>query len=641
MFRLQKLQKTGRESGVICDTLVRTRSFLAGLLLPLSVALITSAHAHTGAGVAIVGPVTYQSQPSPSPGLPLSEIVFLFAMFLSGIHLLLKLRQRPLVRLRSRLIGVSMIAILGLGVVAFAAPSHEVSVTPPVSFTFYFGGDSGYYSGSLLPSNSSNRLIQSDFFLALGDISYNGSSRGYPPTGNEADWCNFIKANVQNRLSNPYFPYIFITGNHDDGNPSTPQKDGYIEAFIANNCLPLSAFNSTATAGNGYINFVGSGLCSESSTCYGKEGYFDYPAANPIARIITITVADSVGNSTDPTANVNFNYCPLSVCGMSNLDMHWNWLTSVIADAKAAGHWIIVAFHKPCLSPDLATGCEGNGMPNGHNPNFQLESYLMSHGVDVLLNAHAHIYARSKQLTCLGSSEPPTGSTVGIKYDPTCVANDGSSSVYTRGKGTVEVIQGVFSQRDEQLNFSRPDINYFAKAMSARGSLTITPADCCWVNGSPMDMASGNGVGMMTVNATQVSFTWVPSVFSHNTQNTAKFSDSFVIRPQSNPTNNTSPPTKNTSPPVNWSLLLLTSVAAAIVAITVLTVLLVKRRTKTIASQGSHLFQAKMLRRGSLPRFEPRSISRLICSYSLHLRRQKVDEAYAQPLVHGPSDGTE
>jgi hypothetical protein len=537
-----------------------------------------------------------------------------------------------------------MIVILGLGVVGYAAPSHEVSVTTPVSFTFYFGGDTGYYSGSLVPSNSSNRLIQPDFFLDLGDISYNGTTNGNPSTGNEADWCNFIRANVQNRLSNSGFqynlPYVLVTGNHDDGNPVTPQRDGYIDAFIANNCMPLSAFNSTATAGNGYINFVGSGLCTESTTCYGKEGYFDYPAANPIARIITITVADSVGNSTIPAANVNFNYCPLSVCGMANLDRHWTWLTSVISAAKQLGMWIIVAFHKPCLSPDLTTGCEGNGMPNGHNPNYQLESYLMSHGVDVLLNGHVHVYARSKQLTCLGSEEPVSGSTVGIRYDPTCVANDGSSGVYTRGKGTIEVIQGVFSQRDEQLNFSRPDINYFAKAMSARGTLNITPADCCWVNGNPMDMASGNGVGMMTVNATQVSFTWVPSVFSHNTQSSSKFSDSFVIGPQGNPTNNTSPPPKNTSPPFDWSLTLLTSVAAAILAIIVLTVLLVRRRSKTIDSQGPHPSQTKMLRRGSSPRFETGYSGRLGYYGSLRLRRQ-VKQACAHSLTPGLSETSE
>jgi len=587
---------------------MKTRPFLLGLVIPIITALIDPAHARAGVGVAIVGPVVDQSHLSLPSGTLGSEVVFFLATLLLAIHLASRKRQRLLVQFRSRLIGASMIAILGLGVGAYAAPSHQVTITPPVSFTFYFGGDTGYYSGALTESTSSNQLIQPDFFLDLGDISYNGTTNGNPPTGNEADWCNFIKTNVQNRLGNPNFPYVFVTGNHEDGNPLTPYRDGYIDAFIGNNCLPLSTFNSQSTAGNGYINFIGSGLCSESTTCYGKEGYFDYPASNPIARFITITVADTVGNSTDPTANVNFNYCPLSVCGNQKMDAHWNWLTGVVSSAKNSGLWTFVAFHKPCLSPDLATGCEGNGSYNGHNPNYQLETYLISHGVDVLLNAHSHAYARSKQLTCLGPTEPPTDSTTRITYSQSCIANDGSSGVYTRGAGTVEVIQGVFSQRSEQLNFSRPDINYFAKAMSARGTLNLTKPgtmnDCCWVNGNPMNLTSGNGVGMMTVNATQISFDLLPSgPYSHTVAGASKFTDNFVIRPPSSPTN-------STSPPGGPSLLLLeSSIAASILAVAVVSVLLVRRSRKGHA--GQHLPTSRVviarrkrpsirLRRGSL-----------------------------------------
>ncbi|TMI22843.1 hypothetical protein E6H31_00860 [Candidatus Bathyarchaeota archaeon] len=531
---------------------MRTSPILAGLLLPLAAALIRSAQAHTGAGVDIVGPVAYQSQQSPSPGIPLSGIIFTLALVLLGTHLFSKLRYRYPDYHGNLLIGTSLIIVLGLGVVAYAAPSHEVSVTPPVSFTFYFGGDTGYYSGLLTQAIASNQLIQPDFFLDLGDISYNGTTNGHPPTGNEVDWCNFIKDNVHNRLGNPNFPYMFVTGNHEDGSPDPANlyRDGYIDAFIGNNCLPLSAFNSQSSAGSGFINFIGSDLCPESNSCYGKEGYFDYPAANPIARVITITVADTVGNSTDPSSNVNFNYCPLSVCNNPGMDTHWNWLTGVISAAKASGLWLLVAFHKPCLSPDLNTGCEGNGDYNGHNPNYQLETYLTSQGVDILLNGHSHIYARSKQLTCLGSTEPASDSTVGITYDPSCVANNGSSGFYKRGAGTVEVIQGVFSQRNDQLNFSRPDINYFAEAMSARGTIdTSKPGtlnDCCWVNDAPVDMASGNGVGMMTINATHASYKWLPSIFSHNSGSSTRFSDSFVIGPQPSSVN---PPTVTVDTP--------------------------------------------------------------------------------------------
>ena len=461
-----------------------------------------------------------------------------------------------------------MIAVLILGMADGLVPAHGVSVSPPVSFTFYFGGDTGYYSGFYNESMKSHQLVQPDFFLNLGDISYNGTSKGNPPTGNEVDWCNFIKANVQNRLGNPNYPYVMITGNHEDGHPTLDgTNDGYIDAFISDNCLPLSAFNSQSTAGNGYINFIGSGLCTESTTCYGKEGYFDYPASNPIARIITITVADTVGNVS--STSVNYNYCPLSVCRNAGMDAHWNWLTGVVSAAKNAGLWIIVAFHKPCIIPDLSESCEGNGSYNGHNPNYQLETYLMSHGVDVLLTGHAHIHARSKQLTCLGPTEPPSDSKANITYSQSCVANDGSSGVYNRGAGTVQIIEGVFSQRDDQLNFTSPDINYFAEAMSARGTLTITPNDCCWVYGSPMDLTSGNGLDMMTVNATQISYNFLPSgTPSHTVAGASKFTDSFVIKSPGNPTNG------------GLSALILGALVAAAIGVIALVIVTISKRRK-------------------------------------------------------------
>ena len=565
---------------------MKTRPVLLGLVVPLIVALVAPAHAHAGAGVSIGGPVVYQSQQSPSVGIPLSEMVFLLSTFLLAIHLFSKLRWGFSLRIRTPLVAGLMIAILALGMAANASPSHEVSVTPPVSFSFFFGGDTGYYSGLLGGSSASNRLIQPDFFLDLGDISYNGTTNGYPPTGNEADWCNFIKANVQNRLSNSGFPYLFVTGNHEDG--TSAQKDGYIDAFIGNNCLPLSEFNSKATAGEGYINFIGSGLCSESlgpDPCYGKEGYFDYPAANPVARIITLTVADTVGNS---SSRVNFNYCPLedtsriSGCNDSTMDQHWTWLNGTISSAKNTGLWIIVAFHKPCLSPAFAIGCEGNGAtPNGHNANYQLENYLMSKGVDVILNGHVHLYARSKQLTCLGPTEPESESKTGITYSPACVANDGSSGVYERGMGTVDVIQGVFSQRDDQLNFTRPDINFFAKAMSARGP---TVNDCCWAYGSPVNMTSGNGVGMMTVNATQISFNFLTSVYSHTVAGANKFTDSFVIRSPSNPP-------KSTTPNGLLPLIIESSIAAIIGVLVVDAALIVRRRKRNNNRQVPAFFR--------------------------------------------------
>jgi len=485
-----------------------------------------------------------------------------------------------------RTIGILMIALLTLGMVEGLLPSHGGSVTPPVSFTFYFGGDTGYYSGVYTEAMASHQLVKSDFFLNLGDISYNGTSNGNPPTGNEVDWCNFIKANVQNRLGNPNYPYVMITGNHEDGHATLDgTNDGYIDAFIGDRCMPLSAFNSQSTAGSGYFNFIGSGLCTESTTCYGKEGYFDYPASNPIARIITITVADTVGNVS--STRVNYNYCPLSVCSQNTsspspteraMDAHWNWLTGVVSAAKNAGLWIIVAFHKPCLVPDLLEGCEGNGNYNGHNPNYQLETYLMSHGVDVILTGHAHIHARSKQLTCLGPTEPPSDSKIDITYSQSCVANDGSSGVYNRGAGTVQIIEGAFSQRNDQLNFSRSDTNYFAEAMSARGCCwqygNGVGNVCCWQYGNAMNLTAGNDLGMMTVNATQISYNFLPSgIHSRTVAGASEFTDSFVIKSPSNPTN-------GSSPPGGLSPLILGALVAAAIGVIAIVIVTISRRRK-------------------------------------------------------------
>ena len=550
--------------------MTKTRAILLGIVVVVTAVSMATVSAASSDGVSIRGPVTFQSQQSPSSGILLVETVFSLASILLAIDTFTNLGKGPAPRPRARTIGLILIASLALGMIEGVAPSRGVSVTPPVSFTFFFGGDTGYYSDSTLESIQSHQLIQPDFFLNLGDISYNGTSRGNSPTGNEADWCNFIKANLQNRLGNPNFPYVLVTGNHEDGNPNPNNvfRDGYIDAFIGSGCLPLSAFNSQSTGGNDYISFIGSGLCSESATCYGKEGYFDFPAPNPIARIITITVGDQVGNNT--STSVNYNYCPQSVCGDPEMDAHWTWLTSVISSAKNSGLWIIVAFHKPCLTPGISTGCEGNADYNGHNPNYQLETYLTSHGVDVLLTGHSHIHARSKQLNCLGPTEPPSDSKVGITYSQSCVANDGSSNVYNRGAGTVQIIEGVFSQRDEQLNFNRSDINYFAKAMSARGPLTITPNDCCWENGSPMNLTSGNGLGMMKVTATQISYNFLPSNYSHKVAGASAFADSFTIESPKPPT---TPPSGGLSP-----LILASSIAATIVIAAVVSVMILRRR---------------------------------------------------------------
>jgi len=401
-----------------------------------------------------------------------------------------------------------------------------------VSFTFAFAGDTGQYGASFgSGQNGTSSFVNSaaslqalppglSFFVDDGDISYNGTSSNFPPTGNEVLWCNFVKTNIQPSLG-ANFPWIQVVGNHEDGN-STFAKDGYIDAFTSPNCLPKPP-------GIGFIpSTVGCPDASLYSGCYGREGYWDFPLDRPIARFVMIAGAEKIGNGTTTTT---YSYCPLATCNNMSFAKRWSWLKGVIEQAKVNGEWVIIFDHKPCLSPDLATSCEGSGTFNGHNPGAQKWNLFFSEGVDLVINGHAHVHARSKQLTCWGTAEPVTSSVVGVVYSPDCVADDGSDSVYSRGRGVVNVIEGVFSQQNGQVNFTRADTNYFATAMSARPSPTVDPSVCCWINGSPADMNAGIGFGKVTVSAGQLSCTWQMSLESRFIGDQAPtFSDTFVIR---------------------------------------------------------------------------------------------------------------
>ncbi len=425
------------------------------------------------------------------------------------------------------MVGVVLVLLVGLG----PFPVKSASSTN-VQFSFAFGGDTGQYgssygtavngTGSFFDTAASLQALPPglSFFVDDGDISYNGTSNGFPPTGNEVLWCNFVKTNIQANLGSN-FPWIQVVGNHEDGN-SPFARDGYIDAFTAPNCLPKPTG----------IDFVPSTVgCPDASLltgCYGREGYWDYPPASPVARFIMIAGAEKVGVGNVTTA---YSYCPLNVCGNLNFDRRWSWLKTTIDSAKAQGEWVVVFDHKPCLSPDTATACEGNGTFNNHNPGAQKWNLFFSEGVDLVINGHAHVYARSNQLSCDGPSEPWTSLPSNVTYSSSCVVNNGSSNVYTRGHGLINVINGVFSQIDGQLNFTRPDIQYFANAMSARVTPTVSPSDCCWINGSAIDMNSGIGFGEVTVSATSLSYNWHMSLETHFIGHKAPvFSDSFTIQ---------------------------------------------------------------------------------------------------------------
>jgi hypothetical protein len=81
---------------------------------------------------------------------------------------------------------------------------------------------------------------------------------------------------------------------------------------------------------------------------YGKEYYYDYPASNPLARIIMIAPGLTFTNGGA------YNYSVGSP--------HYNWTASAIDGARAAGiPWVIVGMHKVCLSTGSSACWDGMG----------------------------------------------------------------------------------------------------------------------------------------------------------------------------------------------------------------------------------------------------------------------------------------
>ena len=89
-----------------------------------------------------------------------------------------------------------------------------------------------------------------------------------------------------------------------------------------------------------------------------------------------------------------------------------------------------------------------------------------------------------------------------------------------------------------------------------------------------MDLTSGNGLGMMTVNATQISYNFLPSgIHSRTVAGASEFTDSFVIKSPSNPTN-------GSSSPGGLSPLILGVLVAAAIGVIALVIVTISRRRK-------------------------------------------------------------
>ncbi len=167
--------------------------------------------------------------------------------------------------------------------------------------------------------------------LLLGDLSYVRQEEAY---------CRAVNDRVD-------APVAFVPGNHEADDPADGGDDGDIAAYSA--CLP-----DRLGASGDYP--------------------YDYVLDNGPVRVVMISPGIVLKRGTRTYGDGTPEQA---------------WLTGVIRDAKAAGRWVVVGMHKPCLSPGQY-GCSSDP---------DLTDLLLRERVDVVLAGHEHVYARSHQLT--------------------------------------------------------------------------------------------------------------------------------------------------------------------------------------------------------------------------------------------------
>ena len=346
--------------------------------------------------------------------------------------------------------AVRTVLVVALVAVLHLSSSGHATAAAGTSFSFGAAGDFGANDNvtATLTAMANSNL---NFAMGLGDLSYNQITP-------ESAWCQYVHQNIGS------LPFELVSGNHEDGGDL---QQGLIGNFTS--CMPNQM---TGMAGT-----------------YGEQYFFDYPAANPLARFIMISpgLKFSDGDTYD----------------YSKGGKDYNWVSNEIDAARAQGiQWIIVGMHKVCLSTGASSCDIGTDILN----------LLISKHVDLILDGHDHSYQRTKQVAVNASSCPAVSPAV---YNAACVSNPGATGAFTEGNGPIMVTAGTGGVDDEYgAIYANPDSSYFAS-----------------VSGNNLNPQKG--FVKYTVSSSGISAVFVPST------NTSSFTDSFSITPTGQPISTT------------------------------------------------------------------------------------------------------
>lgn len=265
-------------------------------------------------------------------------------------------------------------------------------------------GDFGFTTSSFRNTLTNMNAQAPDFHIALGDLAYEEAT--------PADWCAYVDSKLAQ-------PFVFVMGNHD---------------------VEVAAHEAQ------YKEFCPDRM--DQTGDYARQSYFDYGGA----RFISI----------DPTIAPTrlFDYNITEPKGM--------WLKNKIEEGHAAGLWVVVNMHVPCIVAG-SKGCEIGE---------QLMNDLVKWQPDLILAGHKHAYERTKQLYWRENCW-----VTGNSYDADCVRATSTYPDYPAG-GTHVVVNGTGGRYLQNIDETEGDYPYLRVSSGAdkdpsHGPTTVYIGETC------------------------------------------------------------------------------------------------------------------------------------------------------------------
>jgi hypothetical protein len=313
-------------------------------------------------------------------------------------------------------------AILIASTLVFLTRSGAFVQAASISFVFTAAGDYGSTQNTIntlqfIGKSSADGGPGSAFHLGLGDYNYDTT------TSADTWYTTYAKPNLP-----AAFPFEIVAGDHDT-------QLSQLTADLPPNGIALGS----------------------QSTAYGHEYYFDYPAVNPLTRVLMLTPKMTLPNGQQS----GFSYAQGT--------RHYKWVSQRVSDARSAGiPWVIVGIARGCLFIGSPSGSKACSQADYDLLNKLLSKDAAGHPhADLILQAHLHYYARSSQLAvntnCLSLPIVPAVPT--NRYNPGCVVDNSSS--LTKDAGTVIVDTGTGGQSLVSVDGPGvdPRAQYFASSM--------------------------------------------------------------------------------------------------------------------------------------------------------------------------------